>query len=74
MIFKHFNERIKSFCDILFLFNSHLYMHLPKAYFTDIFKIKKECETRLLSAKFHMFHEGKLEQGYTGLLIKTSVC
>lgn len=42
--------------------------------FTDILKVEKECETRLLSAKFHMFHKGEVEQEYTGLLIKTSAC
>lgn len=37
-------------------------LHLPKACFTDILKIEKECETRLLSAESHV-SQGKIGTG-----------
>lgn len=72
MILRHFHERIKSFVIFKFFLMVTCILHSPKACFTDILKIEKGCESRLLSATFHMFHKGKLEQGCIGLLVKTS--
>lgn len=33
-------------------------LYSPKACFTDVLEIEKNCETTLLSAEFHVFYRG----------------
>lgn len=55
MILKHFHERVKSFCDILFLFSSHLYTALSQSMFYSHLEDRKRMWDQIIISKISCF-------------------
>lgn len=63
MILKHFHERVKSFCDILLLFNSHLNTALAQSVFYRHLESRKRMWDQIIISKISYISQGRSGTG-----------